>query len=65
MAQKNKLCTNEKQTKVEDVCAVPFPLTNPVSITYLTPGMVIDVSAMFVARITFLLPLGAEMKTFI
>lgn len=28
-------------------------LTNPVSTTYLTPGTVTDVSAMFVARITW------------
>ena len=43
----------------------PFPFTNPVSTTYLTPGIVIDVSAMFVARITFRFPRGAEMNTFI
>ena len=43
----------------------PFPLTNPVSMTYLTPGIVIEVSAMFVAKTTFLLPSGAEMNTFI
>ena len=33
--------------------------------TYLTPGIVIEVSAMFVAKTTFLLPSGAEMNTFI
>ncbi len=37
----------------------------PVSMTYLTPGIVIDVSAMFVARMTFLHPEGAGLKAFI
>ena len=44
---------------------LPFPLTNPVSMTYFTPGIVIDVSAMFVAKITFLFLNGAEINTFI
>ena len=33
---------------------IPLALTKPVSITYLTPGIVMDVSAMFVAKTIFL-----------
>ena len=32
---------------------MPFALTKPVSITYLTPGIVMDVSAIFVAKTIF------------
>ncbi len=37
----------------------------PVSMTYFTPGIVRDVSAMFVASITFLCPGGAGLSAFI
>ena len=33
---------------------IPLTFTIPVSMTYFTPGIVIEVSAMFVARIIFL-----------
>ena len=39
-----------------------FCFTNPGSITNTTPSMVIDVSAMFVARTTFLAPSGVGSK---
>jgi len=56
---------NSKKIINYNVFHQPFPFTNPVSTTYLTPGIVIDVSAIFVARITFRFPRGAEMNTFI
>ena len=40
------------------LCFQTLIFLNPESITYLTPETVMDVSAIFVAKITFLLPLG-------
>jgi hypothetical protein len=39
-------------------------LGSPVSTTYLTPGMVMDVSAMLVARIALRMPAGAGSNTY-
>ena len=41
-----------------------FSLHFPVSMTYFTPGIVIDVSAMLVANIHFRVFGGGDMKTF-
>ena len=41
-----------------------FSLHLPVSITYLTPGIVIEVSAMFVARMHLHIPTGITANTF-
>ena len=56
--------TNLRSSSVNLKTFQPFNLTIPVSITYFTPGIVIDVSAIFVANMILRCPGSAGLKAF-